>query len=99
MVPHETAAVSARSVYTIQPYNLAPCHFTQSHIRKVHAYLPVTCYLHFWQNDRHLLRATAVTRGWIGYPKQESAHKIDTGEEKSPASHAGIQSRVWRSNH
>ena len=24
----------------------------------------VTCHLHFWQNDRGLLRATAVTRGW-----------------------------------
>ena len=26
--------------------------------------LAVTCLLHFWQNDRDLLRATAVTRGW-----------------------------------
>ena len=25
--------------------------------------LAVTCHLHFWQNDRGLLRATAVTRG------------------------------------
>ena len=46
------------SVYTIQP-----CHFIQSHIRKVYACLAVTCHLHFWQNDRDLLRATAVTRG------------------------------------
>ena len=43
------------------PYNHAPCHFMQSHIRKVYAYLAVTCHLHFWQNDRGLLRATAVT--------------------------------------
>ena len=43
-----------------------PCHFIQSHIRKVHAYLAVTCHQHFWQNDRDLLRATAVTRGWNG---------------------------------
>ena len=35
----------------------------QSHIRKVYACLAVTCHLHFWQNDRDLLRATAVTRG------------------------------------
>ena len=35
----------------------------QSHIRKVYACLAVTCYLHFWQNDRDLLRATAVTHG------------------------------------
>ena len=35
--------------------------------RKVYACLAVTCHLHFWQNDRDLLRATAVTRGWNGY--------------------------------
>ena len=33
----------------------------------MHACLAVTCHLHFWQNDRDLLRATAVTRGWYGY--------------------------------
>ena len=37
-----------------------------SHICKVHACLVVTCHLHFWQNDRDLLRATAVARGWNG---------------------------------
>ena len=35
----------------------------QSHIRKVYACLVVTCHLHFWQNDRGLLRATAITHG------------------------------------
>ena len=49
------------------PYNHAPCHFMQSHIRKVHAYLAVTCHPHFWQNDLGLLCATVVTRGWNGY--------------------------------
>ena len=35
----------------------------QSHIRKVYACLAVTCHLHFWQNDRDLLRAfTCQTR-------------------------------------
>ena len=38
----------------------------QSHIRKVHTCLAVTCHLHFWQNDRDCLRATAVTRGGGG---------------------------------
>ena len=32
-------------------YNHAPYHFMQSHIRKVHACLAVTCHLHFWQNQ------------------------------------------------
>ena len=51
----------------------------QSHIRKVAA---VTCHPHFWQNDRGLLRATAVTWGWNGY-RNESAQKVDPGEENS----------------
>ena len=42
------------------PYNHAPCHFMQSHIRKVYACLAVTCHLCFWQNGWGLLRATAV---------------------------------------
>ena len=61
LVPHETAAISAQVMCT--PYNYASCHFMQSHIRKVYASSAVTCHLHFWQNDRDLLRATAVTRG------------------------------------
>ena len=31
---------------------------------RVYVCLGVTCHLHFWQNDRSLLRVTAVTRGW-----------------------------------
>ena len=31
-------------------YNHAPCHFMQSHIRKVYACLAVTCHLHFCGN-------------------------------------------------
>ena len=45
----------------------AEARFNKIHIRKVYACLAVTCHLHFWQNDRDLLRATAVTRGWNGY--------------------------------
>ena len=59
LVPHETAAVSAQVLCT--PYNHALCHFMQSHIRKVYACLAVACHLHFWQNDRGLLRATGGT--------------------------------------
>ena len=66
LMPHETAAISAQVLCT--PYNHAPCHFMQSHIRKAYACLAVTCHLHFRQNDRDLLRATAVTlTGWNGY--------------------------------
>ena len=50
--------------------------------------LAVTCHLHFWQNDRGLLRATAVTR----IPKIR-AQKVDPGEENSPDAPAGIRTR------
>ena len=46
--------------------------------------------MRFWQNDRSLLRATAVTRGLNGY-QNESAQKVDPGEENFPASPAGIR--------
>ena len=64
------------------PYNHAPCHFTQSHIRKVYACLAVTCHLHFWRNDRGILRAaTAVTQGWNGH-RNKSQHRKLTLEKK-----------------
>ena len=59
----------------------------------MYACLAVTCHLRFWQNDRDLLRATAVTRGWNGYRKLESAQKVDPGEENSPAAPTGIRTR------
>ena len=102
LVPHETAAVSVQVLCT--PYNHVPCHFKQSHIRKVYACLAVTCQLHFWQNDRGLLCATAVTRGWSGY-RNKSQHRKSTLEKKIlPPLQQGFepatfQSRVRRSNH
>ena len=101
-MPHETAAVLAQVQCT--PYNHAPCHFMQSHTRKVYACLAVTCHLHFWQHDRDLLCATAVTRGWNGY-RNKSQHRKSTLEKKilppllqgfEPAS---FQSQVRCSNH
>ena len=76
----------------------------QSHIRKVYARSAVTCHLHFWQNDRDLLRAAAVTRGWNGYRKK-SQHRKLTLEKKilSPLLQGfepeTFQSRVRRSKH
>ena len=52
--------------------------------------LAITCHLHFWRDDRDLLRATAVTRGWNGY-RNKSAEKVDPGEENSPAAPAGTR--------
>ena len=51
----------------------------QSHIRKVYACLAVTCHLHFWQNDRDLLHATAVTRDWTETCMQDIVDGDDRG--------------------
>ena len=72
LVPSETAAVSARSVYTIQPlpYHVTSCKATHVWFMRV---LVVTDHLHLWQNDRGVLRATAVTRGCDRY-QSKSQH-------------------------
>ena len=102
LVPHETAAISAQVLCTT--YNHAPCHFMQSHMRKVYACLAVTCHLHVWQNDRDLLRVTAVTRGWNGYRNKSQHRKLTLEKKILPPLLQGFepgtfQSRVRRSNH
>ena len=42
---------------------------------RVYACSYITCHLHFWQNDRDLLRATAVTRGWNGHQIRVSTQR------------------------
>ena len=71
----------ANYVYTIQPCTSLQCYFKRSHIVRGHAYLAVTCHLHFWQNDRDLLRATTVTLWWNGY-RNKSQHRKLTLEKK-----------------
>ena len=75
-----------------------------TYVRCIRELQPATCNRHFWQNDRDLLRATAVTRGWNGY-RNKSQHRKLTLENKilppllqgfEPAT---FQSRVRRSNH
>ena len=50
---------------------IEPCtvsrQFKQCHIRRAHTCLAVICHLHFWQNDRDVLRATAVTCNSIAH--------------------------------
>ena len=79
-------------------------HFMQSHIRKVYACLAVTCHLRFWQDDRDLLRATAVTQGWNGYQNKSPHRKLTLEKKILPPplqgfEPANFQSRVRRSNH
>ena len=83
------------------PYNHAPCHFMQSLIRKVHAYLAVTCHMLFWRNDWGLLRAAAVTRGWNGY-RNKSQHRKLTLQKKiflQDSNPRPFWSRAQHSNH
>ena len=72
--------LGASSVYIIQPYTSLQCNFIQSHVGRVYMCLAVTCHLHFWQNDRDRLRATALTRGWNGY-RNKSQHRKFTLEK------------------
>ena len=76
----------------------------QSLTRKTHACLAVTRHLHFWQNDRGLLRATAVTRGWNGYRNKSQHRKLTLEKKILPPLLQGFKpatfwSRVRRTNH
>ena len=71
LVPRETAAVSAPSVYTIQPCTMSR-HFMQNYIGRAHVCLAATCT--FGRMAWDFVRATAVTRGWNGYQMQLSMH-------------------------
>ena len=59
---------------------------------RVYAYIGATCHLHLWQNDQGLLRATAVTRGCTEQRIRVNT-QMNSGQENSPASPAGIQTR------
>ena len=96
MVPGETAAVSARSVHTVQPCTMSR-RFMQSHIRKVHACLAATCHLRFWQNDRDFLRAAAVRRGWNGYRNKSQHRKLTMENKNIPPLLSGLEPATFRS--
>ena len=50
------------SYYARTAAQSAHYNFVRSTSSRMYACLGVTCHLHFWQNDRDLLHATAVTR-------------------------------------
>ena len=92
---HKNLLPSRRVLCT--PYNHAPCHFMQSHIHKVYACLAVTCHLRFWQNDRGLLRATAVTRRWNGYRNKSQHRKLTLEKKILPPLQQGFEPTTFRS--
>ena len=61
--------------------------------------LAVTCHLHSWQNDRGLLRATAVTRGWNGYRNKSQHRKSTLEKEKKLSRHSSRDSNPQPFNH
>ena len=70
-------------LYIIQPCTSLQYHFIRSHVRCVHVCLILTCSLHFRPNDRDLLRATTVTRGWNGYRNKRQHTQKMTQEKKN----------------
>ena len=92
---HKKLLPSRRVLCT--PYNHAPCHFMQSHIRKVYACLAVTCHLRFWQNDQGLLRATVVTRGWNGYRNKSQHRKLTLEKTSLPPLQQGFEPATFES--
>ena len=71
--------LSASSVYTIQPCTNLRCHLIQSHLGRVYVCLAVTCHLHFWQNDRDLLRVITESRHWRRKFSRRSCRDANTG--------------------
>ena len=59
----------------------------------MHVCLAVTCRLHLWQNDRDLLGATAVTRGWNGSRNKSQHRKLTLENNILPPLLPGTQTR------
>ena len=75
------------------------CHLSAFHvhhstirIHRVHVSFVVTCLQPFWQNDRDLLRATAVTQGWNRHQNKRLHRKL-AQEKNSPATATGTQTQ------
>ena len=82
----------ACSVYAIQPCTSSQCHFIRSHVAGCKS-VTVICHLHFWQNDRDLVRAAAVTRGWNGCRNKSQHWKLTLEKKKIDATPVGT--RTW----
>ena len=64
----------------------------------MHACLGLTCHLHFWQNDRRLLRVTAVARGGTDAVKKRSQHrKLNLEKKILPPLQPGHELATFRS--
>ena len=84
------AAVSVQVLCT--PFNHAPVY-----ICRVYVCLAVTCYLHFWQNDRDILPAPAVTQGFNEYRNKSPHRKLTLEKKIIPPLLLWLKPRTFRS--
>ena len=96
--------LGAHFIYTIQPHTSLQCHFVKNHMHRVHVCVVVTCHLHFGQDDRDLLCATAVTWGWNRYWNMSQHRELTLGKKIIPLLLPGLKpetlwSQVWHYNH
>ena len=89
--------LGASYAYTIQPGVASQCQFMQSHIRRMYVCSVVTRQLHFWQNDRDLLRANSVARGWNGYRNKSQHRKLTMEKKILPLLLRGLEPGTFRS--
>ena len=61
----------------------------------MHVCLAVAWYVHFRQNDRDLLRATAVTQGWNGYRNLQNINTRDVMQKARVHAHAHAHVRTY----
>ena len=64
---------------------------------RVYACLGVTCHLHFWRNDRGLLRATTGTREWERTPNKSQHIKLTLEKKILPPILLGFELATFRS--
>ena len=99
LVPHGT--VPSQCILCT-PYNYAPCHFMQRHLRKMYVCLAATSHLRFWLTNQGLLHATAVTWGWNRYQNKSQHRKLTLEKKILPPLMQGFEpatfwSRIWHS--
>ena len=92
---HETAAVPARSVYTVQPGTMSR-HFMQSHVRRVHTCLAVTCTFGRMTGIYYVLLRYQVGE-WNGYRSKSQHRKLTLDNNKNlPQVRPGLEPATFR---
>ena len=87
-----------RRTFCVHHTTILQCRFMQSHIRRVPVmWLAVTFHQHFQQNDRDLLRATVVTRGWTKYRDTSQHRKLTLEKKIIPPLLPGLEPATFRS--